>query len=388
MANESEDGQEKTEDPTERKLQKAREDGKVLTSKEMFVFTTLAMGLFMIITMTTYGSAYIADWQSLFRIDEGVELDQHIIRNMYNSILFCGKILLIFGLPLVVITLATQAAVGGFIFAPKAMQFKGNRINPLSGLKRMFSMKSLVELAKSVLKVVLLFSLAGLCIWGFLPDLLRLPDTNLFDALIVLRDQVPVLIGVMTLGLIFISAIDYFWQRHTFTQELLMTKQELKDEFKQTEGSPEVKAKIRRKQMEASQQSAQQRSALDDVVNATAIITNPTHFAVALKYEVGQPGAPVILAMGKGAIAAQIIERGENARITVFRSPPLARALFFTGSIGQEISDGLYNAVAIVLAYIYRIEKGEDADNPLVELPDDLQFDEFGKLVSGVDNVS
>ena len=386
MASESEDGQEKTEDPTERKLKKASEDGKVLSSKEMFVFTTLAMGLFMIIIMTTYGSAYIADWQSFFRIDNGVQLDNHIMLNIYAALMFCVKIMLIFGLPLVVITLATQAAVGGFIFAPKAMSFKGNRINPLSGLKRMFSVKSLVELAKSILKVVLLFGLSAVCIYGFLPSLLRLPDTNLFDALIVIRDHIPILIGVMLTGLVAISAIDYFWQRHTFTQELLMTKQELKDEYKQTEGSPEVKAKIRRKQMEASQRSAQQRSALDDVASATAIITNPTHFAVALKYEVGQPGAPVILAMGKGSMAARIIERGEEARVTVFRSPPLARALFFTGNIGQEISDGLYNAVAVVLAYIYRIEKGEIADHPHVELPDDLHFDEFGKSVSGEGN--
>ena len=138
-----------------------------------------------------------------------------------------------------------------------------------------------------------------------------------------------------------------------------MSRQDLKDEFKQTEGSPEVKAKIRRMQSETATRSARQREALDDVANATAVITNPTHFAVALKYEVGDQAAPVILAMGRGIIAQQIIERADSAQVSVFRSPILARALYFTGEIGEEISQSLYNAVAVVLAYLYRLEKGK-----------------------------
>jgi flagellar biosynthetic protein FlhB len=167
-----------------------------------------------------------------------------------------------------------------------------------------------------------------------------------------------------------------------------MSKQDQKDEHKQAEGSPEVKAKIRRMQMESAAKASRQQEALDDVPSATAIITNPTHFAVALKYDVGSSQAPKILAMGRGKIAEMIIERGNDANVTVFRSPLLARALFFGGEIGNEIPEMLYQAVAIVLAYIYRVDRGEDLERPDVELPEDMKFDEFGKpLVAGAGGV-
>ena len=192
----------------------------------------------------------------------------------------------------------------------------------------------------------------------------------------------PFLIGALLTALAIIAAIDYFWQRHVHVQQLKMTKQELKDENKQTEGSPEVKAKIRRMQMEKSRESGKQREALDNVSNATAVITNPTHFAVALKYNPGEVGAPTILAMGQGIIAQQIIERANEHKVTVFRSPLLARALYFTGEIGHEISDRLYNAVAVALAYIYRIDQGQLVEEPDITIPDELTFDEFGNVKS------
>ena len=135
--------------------------------------------------------------------------------------------------------------------------------------------------------------------------------------------------------------------------------------------------------MEASANAAKQASALDDVKNATAVITNPTHFAIALKYEVGSKGAPIILALGKGPMAKAIMERAEQANITLFRSPLLARALFFTGEIGQEISDKLYTAVAVALAYIYKIDRGEFASEPEIIVPEEMQFNEFGELLEG-----
>ena len=136
-------------------------------------------------------------------------------------------------------------------------------------------------------------------------------------------------------------------------------------------------------QMEKAANAGRQQAALDDVSDATAVITNPTHFAVALKYEVGSSEAPKVLAMGRGHMAHQIIERAEGAQVTVFRSPLLARALFYTSDIGQEISEKLYQAVAIVLAYLYRIDKGELLEEPEVEVPDELQFDEYGATLNG-----
>ncbi len=382
MAEESQDGQEKTEDPSQRKIDKSREDGQVLQSKEMFVFSSIAMGLLIFLFIPEIAIPSMNEWGKLFQIESKEQLSNLAFTRLYQVFEIIIIIALFVGVPLMIITLLTQLAVGGINFAPKAAAFKGNKINPIKGLKRMFSMKGLVELGKSVLKVVLLIGLAAIVIYTMLPQLLQLSHGSLKSALEIMYYAFPFLIGSLLTVLAIIAAIDYFWQRHVHIQQLLMTKQELKDEHKQTEGSPEVKAKIRRMQMEKSRESNKQREALENVSNATAVITNPTHFAVALKYNPGEIGAPTILAMGQGVIAQQIIERANDNKITVFRSPLLARALYFTGEIGQEISDKLYNAVAVALAYIYRIEQGEPVEEPDITIPDELSFDEFGNRKS------
>ena len=380
--NNSDDAQEKTEEPTQRRIDKAKEDGQILTSKEVFVFANISMGLLVMLVTLSYGDAGLSNWSTLFKLESLDNLDDLISNKLMDSLWLLLKSALLIGVPIVIVNLLTQAAVGGLNFAPKAMKFKGNRINPISGLKRMFSIKALVELGKSILKVVLLFGIATTIIFQIMPGVINFSSLTLTKMLEVMRYVIPLLIGAILVVLAIIAAIDYFWQRHTHIKQLRMSRQDLKDEFKQTEGSPEVKAKIRRMQSETATRSARQREALDDVANATAVITNPTHFAVALKYEVGDQAAPVILAMGRGIIAQQIIERADSAQVSVFRSPILARALYFTGEIGEEISQSLYNAVAVVLAYIYRLEKGEALQSPDVDVPEDMHFNEFGKLLS------
>ena len=380
--NNSDDAQEKTEEPTQRRIDKAKEDGQILTSKEVFVFANISIGLLVMLVTLSYGGAGLSNWSTLFRLGSIDNLDDLINNKLMDSLWLLFQSALLVGVPIVIVNLLTQAAVGGLNFAPKAMKFKGNRINPISGLKRMFSMKALVELGKSILKVVLLFGIATAIILQIMPGVINFPSLTLTRMLEVMRYVIPLLIGALLVVLAIIAAIDYFWQRHTHIKQLRMSRQDLKDEFKQTEGSPEVKAKIRRMQSETASRSARQREALDDVADATAVITNPTHFAVALKYEVGDQAAPIILAMGRGIIAQQIIERAETAQVSVFRSPILARALYFTGDIGAEISQSLYNAVAVVLAYLYRLEKGETLQLPDVDVPEDMQFNEFGKLLS------
>jgi flagellar biosynthesis protein FlhB len=162
-------------------------------------------------------------------------------------------------------------------------------------------------------------------------------------------------------------------------KKLMMSFQEVKQESKEANGSPELKGRMRRLQMEASQRGAEQRAALGDVGRATAIVTNPIHFAVALRYVPGETAAPVILAMGKGPMAQEIIARGKGAGIHVLQSPPLARALYFTGHIGTEISDRLFGAVAAILAHVYRLDRGESSDLPDVALPEELLFNEHGR---------
>ena len=157
-----------------------------------------------------------------------------------------------------------------------------------------------------------------------------------------------------------------------------MSRQDLKDENKETEGSPEVKAKIKRLQLETVRKAIKQSESVEDVKEANAVIVNPTHFAVALKYDVGAPGAPKVLSMGRGIIAQKIIDKAKENNITIFRHKLLARALFFTSEIGLEISEKLYTAVAIALAYIYKINNGETLEEPNIEIPEDLEFNEDG----------
>ena len=385
MAEENEDGQEKTEEPSQRKIEKAKEDGKVLSSKEMFVFTNISMGLVLMFAFFLVARQYLFEWADLFVFDSDTKLDDlYNIKSNY-ALWYYLKVSLLFGTPIFLVTLGTQLAVGVINFAPKAMSFKGSKLNPIKGFKNIISMKSLVELGKSILKVFLLMGTATYVIYLYLPTIIRISDGNLNSALETLKKLFPLLLIASLIALATIAAIDYFWQRYQHIESLKMTRQEQKDEFKQTEGSPEVKQKIRQKQMEASMASAAQRKSVENVSEATAIITNPTHFAVALKYIVGEPGAPEVVAMGRGNIAKEIIKRGKEKNITVYRSPLLARALFFTSEIGKEISDKLYSAVAVALAYIYKIDKGELVDEPQIDIPEDLRFNENGKAIKDED---
>ena len=385
MAEENEDGQEKTEEPSQRKIEKAKEDGKVLSSKEMFVFTNISMGLVLMFAFFLVARQYLFEWADLFVFDSDTKLDDLYSTKSNYALWYYLKVSLLFGTPVFLVTLGTQLAVGGINFAPKAMSFKGSKLNPIKGFKNIISMKSLVELGKSILKVCLLMGTAAYVIYLYLPTIIRISDGNLNSALETLKKLFPLLLIASLIALATIAAIDYFWQRYQHIESLKMTRQEQKDEFKQTEGSPEVKQKIRQKQMEASMASAAQRKSVENVSEATAIITNPTHFAVALKYIVGEPGAPEVVAMGRGNIAQEIISRGKEKNITVYRSPLLARALFFTSEIGKEISEKLYSAVAVALAYIYKIDKGELVDEPQIDIPEDLRFNENGKAIKDKD---
>ena len=379
---EEQDSQEKTEEPTQRKIDKSIEDGQFLTSKEMFVFTSVFIGLFTLVFISSLFPNFMSMWKSFF-IFSVEELDY---QKPYLGILKLIKIIIILilliGLPLLITSILTQFCVGGGIhFSPKAFNFKGNKINPLTGLKRMFSMQSLIELIKSILKVSLLGGISGILIYFDLINIIHLSDRSLYQALKGYIILFPKLTIYLLIALAVIAMIDFTWQKHSHNEKLKMSIKEIKDEMKDTDGSPEVKQKIRRLQNEISQRASQQSSALEDVKDASVIITNPTHFAIALKYEVGQLGAPKIIAMGKGLIAKRIMEIGVEKNITSFRSPLLARALFFTGEIGEEISEKLYNAVAVALAYVYKLDRGEDIDAPDIDVPEDLRFNESGTIL-------
>jgi len=384
MAEGGDDGQEKTEDPSQKRLDKAKEDGEVLSSKELQVFMTMSMGVALIYALYIFLPPRIGHWIAFFEFGSLDQLNSYIMTRMGDAMAIFIVISAIVGLPIMLTVLATQGALsGGINFAVKSMQFKGNRINPLSGFKRMFSVNGLVELAKAVAKVLLLTAAFATVIWLILPVLLNLLSTNLTSALAESFSALMLSLGASLVVLAIIAGIDLAYAIHKHSKKLKMSPQELKDEHKQSEGSPEIKSRIRRLQMEASRRASEQGAAVEQAGEATAIITNPTHFAVALKYVPGEMKAPVILAMGRGKIAERIIAKGEESEVTIFRSPLLARALYFTSEIGQEINDGVYTAVAAVLAYIFRLDRGETPPEPMFEIPSELQFDEFGKALKG-----
>ena len=381
MAEEDSDSQDKTEEPSARKLEKAAEDGQVLSSKEMFVFTTLIMGLMMLTSIPFFLREILSAWKLFFLFDLNFLENASPLIGIGKLIKQVIIITLLVGVPLILTILVTQMAVGGINFAPKSFHFKANRINLFSGLKRIFSSKGLVELIKSLFKVGLLGGITYSVIYVNIIDVISLSERNLFDALASLLSNFPKLAISLLIVLGFIALIDFMWQKYQHIEKLKMTHKEVKDENKDTDGNPEVKQKIRRLQNEISNRASTQTAALENVKDASAIITNPTHFAVAIKYVVGEEGAPIILAMGRGMMAEKIIKLANDSNVTVFQSPLLARALYFTGEIGKEISENLYTAIASVLAYIFKIERGEDIDYPDFNIPDEMNFDEYGKKI-------
>ena len=379
---ENDQAQEKTEEPTQRRLEKAREDGDVLSSKEMFVFASSAAGLFVILVLGLFSKNLLVGWSELFTFGHPEELLTAKIKNAWQSYELLLTAAAFFGIPCFLFVVGMQAFVGGGLSASgKALGFKFEKLNLIKGLGRIFSVKGLVELIKSVAKVVLLTSCVVIFLWFALPDILYLSAGTLENGIGILYRTLLFFILSLLMILFAIGLGDYIWSRHTWLQKLRMTKQDMKEEFKESEGSPEVKARMRRLQMEASQKAAEQSQAIENVKDATVIITNPTHFAVAIKYEPSSDDAPVIMAMGKDIMAKRVIEQAELHSKTIVRSPILARALYFTGNIGQAISEQLYSAVASILAYVYQLERGVDATLQEPDVPQDFIFDENGRTI-------
>lgn len=376
---ENDDGAEKSQEPTQKRKDDAREDGTVLTSKEALVFAGFAVGTGLMALSPALVPGVLPIWADYFHLGPVAELDGVVAAHVnvaFWQILMIGVLV---ALPMVLATIGAQIAMGGMHWSPKAMGFKANRIDPGAGLKRMFSGTALMELGKAIAKVVVLGAIAWGMVGGMLPLLDRLWQQTPGAAVGVMGEAVMRLMAGLTLGLAAIGALDLGWQILKLRKQLMMTLQEVKEESKEQNGSPEVKGKLRQLQMEASRNASKRRKALDDVPRATAIVTNPTHFAVALRYVPGETRAPMIIAMGKGPMALEIMERGRKVGLAPVQIPLLARALYFTGDIGVEIDEQLYAAVAAVLAHVYRLNRGEGSVLPDVDVPAELRFSEFGQ---------
>ena len=379
---ENEQSQEKTEEPTQRRLEKAREDGEVLSSKEMMVFASAATALLTIAALGFFSKNILDAWGSLFIFGHPDELFSAKTANSWRgfTIILTGSA--IFGVPTIIFLILTQSIIGnGLSLNPKSFSFKPEKLNLIKGLARIFSVKGLAELIKAVAKVVLLTGVVIAFLWYSLSRILYLNVGSLDDGINTLYQILILFILSILIILCLIAIGDYIWSRHTWLQKLRMSRQDLKEEFKETEGSPEVKSRMRRLQMEASQRAMQQAQAVENVKDATVVITNPTHFAVAIKYDPDEDTVPMIIAMGKDILAKRIMEQAELHSKSIVRSPVLARALYFTGEIGAVISEKLYAAVASILAYVYQLEQGVDASLQDIDVPEELVFDEMGQQV-------
>lgn len=377
---ESESGQDKTEEPTEKRKRDAREKGEIARSKELnTVAVTLAGAGGLLAFGGHLAETLLAMMRMNFSLTRDIIVDE---RAMSAFLLASGKMAVWAVQPvlilLFVISFVAPIALSGFLFSGSLLQPKFSRMNPLSGIKRMFSMNALTELLKALAKFFVILIVAVVVLSSDRQALLSIANEPLEQAIIHSLQVVGWSALWMSAGLLLIAAADVPFQLYQTHKKMKMTKQEVRDEYKDSEGKPEVKQRIRQLQREVSQ-----RRMMAAVPQADVIITNPTHYAVALQYDPEKGGvAPLLLAKGTDFIALKIREIGMEHNVQILESPALARAIYYSTELEQEIPAGLYLAVAQVLAYVfqirqYRAGKGKRPE-PLKDdlpIPPDLRRD-------------
>ena len=376
----SESAQDKTEDPTAQKLKKARDDGQVARSMELPA-AVIVIGSFAVLMVT--GGWVITRLSAVFA--QGFVFDRQLIEKPLLLPAHFGEHLVsAFMLVMPVILFTMVAAViasgltGGYLFSLGAVMPKGSKLNLISGLKRIFGTHALVELGKAILKFVLVSTVLWWSLMANMDSLVRIGQMGLEPALDAAGKMVLQSGLWVALSLAVIAMIDVPWQKHSFTKRMRMSKQEVKDEYKQMEGSPEVKAQIRRRQREMANSRM-----MDRVKDADVVITNPEHFAVALEYDPTGDGAPIMVAKGSDHMAALIRAEAKNHGIHIFEAAPLARAIYFTTEVERQVPEDLYHAVAQVIAYVFSLEAASPLNpprpRPQVTVPPSMLFSPDGK---------
>lgn len=374
---ETPDQDQKTELPTPKRRKDAAEKGDVLQSKELGVSLVVLAGAAWV---AVAGPMTIGALETM--VSDALTFDGADLRNFDPAgaaLRLVGIIVLplfaLFALTLVA-AVGTPALLGSWGFRAKAFGFKGSKLDPLAGLKRIFGMQGLVELGKSLAKVTLLGSVGAWLLIDQSRALIGLGAQELRPALAEIGGTFVLAVLVMAAALAAIAMIDVPAQIVQRTRRLRMTRQEVKDEHKQTEGSPELKAALRRRQHEAARNSAR-----GAIAEATVVLTNPTHFAVALRYRPGEDAAPIVLARGRGATADAIRELAAEHQVPMLSYPQLTRALYYTSRPGQIIREDLYMAVATVLAFVFNLDAAMQAGaaQPAVEVPPEVRFDARGR---------
>lgn len=346
------DEQEKTEEPTSKKIEKAREEGNVAKSQDVSGFVTLVIGITVLIVYTRYMFDELSNFYVYYIGFIGQEMTFSTFFNMViESILKVLILLAPLALAIMIAGILGNVGQFGFNFTTKVLSPKFEKLNFIKGLKNLFTLKKLVEGTKMTLKVAVAFGVGFWLFTQFLEEIPKLEIFPLMDQIEWLLDKAIVLAFTMLAVFLVFAAIDFVWQKHSYKKSLKMSKQEVKDEHKNQEGNPEVKARIRRLQM----QMAMNRM-MGNVPKADVVITNPTHYAVAIQYS-KEEGAPKVLAKGVDHLAQRIKEVARENDVMIVENKPLARDLYASVEVEEFIPDRLYKAVAEVLAYVYKAKK-------------------------------
>lgn len=377
MAQQSNGGGEKTERPTPKKLRDAAKEGDILQSRELATALVIMAGAGW---LALAGPMIMQALQKMLTdaLRFGPEDVIQFEPGQRSVSLASGLLVPIGGImaATIIAAIAAPAILGSLGFRPNAFMPKASKLNPANGLKRMFGLNGLIELGKSITKVLLLGAIGTWLIWGRLAEVTTMGSGGLNGALVELGHIFITACLVMGGALLLIAGIDVPSQMLQRGKRLAMSKQDIKDENKETEGSPELKGHIRRKQYETMSGSARKA-----VAEATVVLMNPTHFAVAIRYNPARDAAPVVVARGCDAIAQAIRELADVNQVPVLQYPELTRAIYFTSRVGQVVDETLYMAVATILAFIFRVENqmASEIDRPHIDVPDHMRFDADGK---------
>ncbi len=360
---------EKTEPPSQRKLDKAREEGQVARSRELSTFTVLLAGGAGLWFM---GSSLSAQLTKLLR--DGLTLERDLA---FNSALLLPRLhdlsvgaliaFLPFLLLVLLVALFSPLLLNGWNFSVQALQPKFSKLNPLSGIGRMFSVTSLVELLKAVAKALVVGGIGAWVVWYHKDAVLMLAAQPVVAAIPHLGYLMWMSFAAIMGGMFLIAAVDVPFQLWEHSNKLKMSLQEVRQEAKETEGDPQVKGRIRSMQREMAR-----RRMMAEIPSADVVVTNPTHYAVALRYSEKGMGAPVVVAKGSHLLAARIREIAIENNVPILEAPPLARALHKHTELGQAIPEALYMAVAEVLAYVYQLRRYKKVGGAMPERPHDL----------------
>ncbi len=346
-------GDSKTEKATPKKRRDERKKGNVFISKDVITIASLLASFYGLKLLFPFMYKAIREFllKYLNEACDVTELSSGKIQAILNeSIIVCGKLIL----PILVITVTVAIIATGtqtkFIFTGKNMAPQFSRLSPLKGIKNLFSLKNFIELIKNILKISILFYILYSFIKGQLTNIARTLDMNISNSSTYIFGMIMSMIFRIALVFIVISGFDYLYQWWEYERKIKMSKQEMKEEYKQMEGNPEIKGKIK----DIQRQRARSRM-MQEVPKADVIIKNPTHFAVALRYDIEHDRAPVLIAKGQDELALRIIRVGEEHGVYVLENKPLARAIFATTQIGYEIPEEYYGTVAEILVYVYQL---------------------------------